>query len=405
MSRAPEGTELTLVVLQPTSLCNLNCGYCYVPNRRDSSVMPLTVLEAVFQKTIGAPIGRKRRFEFLWHAGEPLTVGLDYFRTVMDLIERYRPPDVRVVQSIQTNGVLIDQDWARFFHKNDFKVGVSIDGPIFLHDAHRKTWGGKGSLDAALRGFHLLQETGLNPAVLAVLTAQSLDYPDEIFEFFLENEVWSFGFNVEEVENVHRLTSFGVTNANPPKRLRERYAAFFSRLFDLWWPVRDFISIREIRDVTYGVRRKFNHPDHYRKPDETAELGIVTVQKNGDIGTYSPEFAGVVDADYNNFVVGNILKIESIEDIRKDAVYKRLYEEIERGRSVCADTCKYFDLCGSAFVSNRYFETGRIDTAESTSCILQRQVVAEVVLGKLQSLSVERKRGPIPAVVPMGMQT
>jgi uncharacterized protein len=389
MSRSEPGKPLTLVVVQPTSLCNLNCSYCYVPGRKDATLMSDAVLEAVFRTTVGAPIGKERRFEFLWHAGEPLTAGLPFFQKAVDICNRVKQTDDAVVHAIQTNGVLIDQAWISFFKENHFKIGVSIDGPDFLHNANRKTWGGKDTLEKALRGYRLCLEADLNPAVLAVLTKESLEHADALFEFFVENEIWSFGFNAEEVENVHLETSYGVTNANPPSWLRQKYHAFFSRMFDLWWPYREVLSIREFRDITYGIQRKYRYPDHFRKPDETSELGIVTIQRNGDMTTFSPELAGAKSAEYGDFLVGNVLEIDSIEQIKVHPVFQQLRTLIDQGRHRCAEQCLYFDFCGSAFVSNRFFETGRFDGTESTTCILQRKIVAAVVLEKLQQMSVQ----------------
>jgi uncharacterized protein len=387
MSRGETRLPLTLVVLQPTSFCNLNCQYCYVPGRKDPSLMGDDVLESVFSKTVGSPLGRERQFEFLWHAGEPLTAGISFFKKAIHYCNRFKPADATVVHSIQTNGVLINTQWVEFFKTNGFKIGISIDGPDFLHNKYRKTWGGHNTLDKALRGYRLCMEANLNPAVLAVLTSDALDYPEEIFEFFVNNEIWSFGFNVEEVENTHLTTSFGCSGANPPLWLRKKYEAFFSHLFDLWWPLRSSISIREFRDVTYSIQRKFKFPDHFRQPDETANLGIITIQKNGDITTFSPELAGAKSPEFNDFVVGNILDIESLEQIQQHPVFKKLNHLIEQGKKQCAEECLFFDFCGSAFVSNRYFETGRFDGTESTSCILQRKIISTVVIQKLQLLS------------------
>lgn len=387
MSRHDPGTALTLVIIQPTSLCNLNCGYCYVPGRTDKHRMPLEMLELAFKKVLHSAVAQERRIEFLWHAGEPLTVGLDYFKAALELTDKLRPAGTTVLHAVQTNGVLVDRAWAEFFAAHDVKVGVSIDGPAELHDQHRPNWAGKGSHARAMRGFRTLQEAGMNPAVLAVLTDRSLGMPDELFDFFVDHEICSFGFNVEEVENTHLITSFGSTNAAPSAALRSRFEAFFSRIFDRWWPVRDLVNVREIRDVVHGIQQKIRNPAHSRRPDEIEDMGIITILKNGDITAFSPELAGAKDERYGDFIVGHIAAIDSIDAIRQHRVYQQLQREIEAGRRACADSCTFYDLCGSAFVSNRFFETGRFDGAESTTCILQRQIAASVVIKKLQAMS------------------
>jgi uncharacterized protein len=404
MSRAAPNQPVTLVILQPTSLCNLNCGYCYVAERQDATRMSEQVLEAAFRTVLTSETARNRRVEFLWHAGEPLTVGIDYFHRAMEWSEKYCHTSTTVRHAVQTNGVLVNDAWARFFAEHDYKVGVSIDGPSHLHDANRPNWAGQPSLQKALRGFHLLQEAGINPAVLAVITQASLTQADALFDFFLEHEICSFGFNVEEVENMHLSTSFASTNANPSALLREQFRAFFSRVFDLWWPVREFVSIREIRDVIYSIQRKTRNPDYTRLPDEVAEMGIITVQKNGDVSTFSPELAGAKDARYGNFVVGNVSSLSSIDAIRQHPVYQRMKHDIDAGRQLCAQSCTYFDFCGSAFLSNRYFETGRLDGTESTTCILQRQIVAQVIIEKLQHMSLHPQDAWAEIGVPAAVQ-
>lgn len=378
---------VTLIILQPTSLCNLNCRYCYVADRRDARRMETSVLEAAFAKILQSDHAVGRRIEFLWHAGEPLTVGIDFYRTALELTERYRRPETTTLHAVQTNGVLVTPEWARFFKDNCFKVGVSIDGPAILHDRNRRDWSGRGSLEKTLRGYRRLQEAGVNPAALAVVTQQTLDHADALFDFFIDNEICSFGLNVEEVENVHLETSFGSTNASPPASLRRRFEEFFGRVFDLWWPLRDFVSIREIRDVLYGIQSKMRWDSYTRHPDESAEMGIITILKNGDVSTFSPELAGANAPAYGNFIVGNVNEMDSIDAIRAHPVYRAMRRDISRGRRRCARSCHYFDLCGSAFISNRYFETGRLDGTESTTCILQRQIVAKVVIARLQAMS------------------
>lgn len=387
MTRLGTGGPVTLVIIQPTSLCNLNCRYCYVAGRRDPARMDRTLLETTFARILRSDHARGRRIEFLWHAGEPLTVGIDYFRRAIELTERYRGPETTTVHAVQTNAVLVTPEWASFFKENGFRVGVSIDGPAILHDRNRRDWAGRGSFEKVMRGFRTLQEADVRPGALAVVTRETLDCPDELFHFFIDNEICSFGLNTEEVENVHTETSFGATNAAPPAWLRRRFEAFFGRIFDLWWPVRDFVCVREIRDVVYAIREKMRNPEYSRQPDESAEMGIITILKNGDISTFSPEMAGAEAPAYNNFIVGNVAEIDSIDDIRRHPTYRAMKRDIMRGREACARTCRYFDLCGSAFISNRYFETGRLDGTESTTCILQRQIVARLVLSRLRGMS------------------
>src|SRR5215472_9460203 len=102
------------VVIQPTSLCNLNCAYCYVPNRHEASIMDAATLESVIEATLQSRFVADE-VEFLWHAGEPLTAGLDFYARSVELIRRWNHCNIKVMNSIQTNGTLLNERWSRFF--------------------------------------------------------------------------------------------------------------------------------------------------------------------------------------------------------------------------------------------------------------------------------------------------
>jgi len=101
-------------------------------------------LEAAIAKVLRSPLTASP-VEFLWHAGEPLAVGLDFYKRVSRLVKTHNQRQLRVRQKVQTNGTLIDRDWCRFFSDEAFGVGVSVDGPEFLHDRQRPNWAGRGS--------------------------------------------------------------------------------------------------------------------------------------------------------------------------------------------------------------------------------------------------------------------
>lgn len=370
---------INLIVVQPTSLCNLNCSYCYVPGRQNSIIMKDTTLENIFAKTLRSPIVSDS-VEYLWHAGEPLTVGIAFYKKIIEYIKKYNTENRYVINSVQTNGTLLSAEWCTFFVENNFKVGISVDGPEFLHNQNRKDWSGKGSHHLVMRGINLLKEYGLDFGVICVLTKESLNYPEEIFEFFYKNDVKWIGFNVEEIENNHRSTSL---HSEELDYVVKKYRSFMSHLFDLWKPYQDKIIIREFKNICSAINNKLQDRNFYCIPDETRKLRIVTIQKNGDITTNSPEFAGGKNEELKDFIVGNINSQNPFENIINNDVYLKLQIEIENGIKNCANTCLYFDLCGGGSPSNKYFENGSISSTKTTTCILHRQTLASVVIDKL----------------------
>jgi uncharacterized protein len=375
---------IELVVVQPTSLCNLNCRYCYVPNRQDSFIMDFSTLELIISKVLESPIIEKR-VEFLWHAGEPLTAGISFYEKVIDLVNKYNSHRI-ITNSIQTNGVLITEEWCKLFKKHNFSIGISIDGPAFIHDSQRKNWGNQGTHEKVMNGVKLLRNYDISFGALCVITSMSLNYPHEIFDFFYDNKFKSVGFNVEEIENSNRTSSLRKALKNDMVGTIERYSNFFSIMFDRWKVHSKDLRIREFSDFINKINTKRSRPDFYAEPDEVKDLAIITFQKNGDITTNSPEFAGVMSTEYQNFVVGNIRTINRIEDIFTSPVYLHMKSDIQKGIYNCAGGCSYFDLCGGAFLSNKYAENGTLNSSETTTCILHRKTLSSVLIDKLTHL-------------------
>lgn len=129
---------IDLLIIQPIDLCNLNCSYCYLPGRRDPALMSDSVLEAsikcTFNSSLVEPINNNDNLAIVWHSGEPLAAGIDFYHKAIQLIKTHNSNNIIVRNQIQTNATLINQAWCDFFVANDFEVSVSLDGPQFLHD-------------------------------------------------------------------------------------------------------------------------------------------------------------------------------------------------------------------------------------------------------------------------------
>src|SRR5580698_5369542 len=165
------------VVLQPTPFCNINCRYCYLPQRDAKTVMPLQTVIAIFEE-IFVSGWSSPYLTVIWHAGEPLVLPTSYYEAAFDAIEALRPSGIELRHSIQTNGMLIDQDWCDFIKKWRVGVGVSIDGPRHLHDANRVTRAGKGTFDLPIAPRLALRHQGPPWHVITVLSEKSMRAPD-----------------------------------------------------------------------------------------------------------------------------------------------------------------------------------------------------------------------------------
>ena len=143
--------------------CNLDCRYCYYLHKdllypeSESFRMPDDLLEEYIRQQIA--IVPEPEINFFWHGGEPTVLGIDYFRKITQLQRKHLPPDRRITNGIQTNGVLLDDDWCRFFAAERFSVGLSLDGPPALHDVYRITKDGKPTHRQVMQGYRLLLQT------------------------------------------------------------------------------------------------------------------------------------------------------------------------------------------------------------------------------------------------------
>ena len=225
--------------------CNLACGYCFYRERGldPGPGMSDEVLEAfvrgMFRAHGGAPVVR-----FDWQGGEPTLLGVEFFERAVALQKRYRPPPVRVENAFQTNGVLIDEDWARLFAKYGFLVGVSLDGPRELHDALRPTRGGAPTFDRVVRAIELLRGHDVAVNVLTVVGRHNAGHPREVYRLLREQS--PFLQLIPCVERVvHDGPDDGRPLAGPPERdplgvlapwavTSEDWGDFLCGVFDEW---------------------------------------------------------------------------------------------------------------------------------------------------------------------------
>ena len=198
---------IQLLVVQPTPFCNIDCRYCYLPNRTSKAVVTRETLQNLFSQMFASEwLGGG--LSVVWHAGEPMVLPIGFYRDAFGLVEALRPPELQVVHSFQTNGTLIDDDWCRFFAEAQINLGVSIDGPQHFHDRNRVTRSGRGTFDRTIAGIRLLRRHGVPFHVISVLTPQSMAAAREMFDFYIAEGIEQVCFNVEESEGDHVSESF-----------------------------------------------------------------------------------------------------------------------------------------------------------------------------------------------------
>ena len=171
--------------------CNLRCDYCfyleksalYPGKKAAQSRMSDDTLEALIRSQIESRAVGQTEVQFAWQGGEPTLMGLPFFERVVALQERHAPAGVRIANTFQTNGVLVDDSYARFFHDHQFLVGISIDGPEPLHDRYRRDASGRGSFKAVMAGIDCLNRHQVEYNLLSSVQSDNAEHPDEVYRF------------------------------------------------------------------------------------------------------------------------------------------------------------------------------------------------------------------------------
>ncbi|HVE23357.1 MAG TPA: anaerobic sulfatase maturase [Acidocella sp.] len=184
-SRNARGFHL---LAKPTgAACNLDCTYCFFlskemlyPGARFR--MADDLLEIYIRQLLDAHHGPEVTVN--WQGGEPTLMGCEFFRRAVACAEKYKRPGQRVSYTIQTNGVLLNDEWCAFFKRHGFLVGISVDGPRAMHDAYRVNKAGRGSFDQVMKGLACLKAHGVAFNILCTVHAQNADHPLEVYRFF-----------------------------------------------------------------------------------------------------------------------------------------------------------------------------------------------------------------------------
>jgi uncharacterized protein len=246
--------DFQIFVKPAGAACNLACRYCYYLEKAalhpSAGVprMPADLLESYIVQHLEASDGPVTRFS--WHGGEPTVLGLDYFRRIVELQRRHRPPGRRIANGIQTNGVLIDEPWARFFAAERFSVGLSLDGPADLHDPYRVTRGGDPTHARVMRALERLQRHRVTHDLLCTVHDLNVRHPLRVYRFFRQAGVRSIGFL--PVVEPDRTAPGGVTAHTVPA---EAYGEFLCAIFDEW-VARDTarVEVQAFEEVTRPAR-------------------------------------------------------------------------------------------------------------------------------------------------------
>lgn len=325
--------------------CNLACSYCYYLEKSDLYTddkhpqMSEELLETYIIKHIEA--SAEPGIFFSWHGGEPTLAGLEYFQRIVEFQKKHLPANRTVLNGIQTNGTLLNDEWCRFLKKENFIVGISLDGPRQFHSINRFRKDGKSSFDEVLRGFQLLKTHQIPCEILCVVHAQNVWHPLEIYQFFksLNAEFLTFIPLVERLSPENNQVSERTVPA-------KAFGEFLCTIFDEWKT--EDIGTVKIQIFEEALRTAFGL-EHSLCIFKPVCGRVPVVEHNGDF--YSCDH--FVDLAH---LVGNIRQ-ESLSELLESA------QQIVFGQAK-SDTlpnyclnCEVQEMCNGACLKDRFIET------------------------------------------------
>ena len=325
--------------------CNLACRYCYYLEKRslyrDSGLlrMPDDLMEDYIVQHLQASPDEVIRFS--WHGGEPTLAGLDFFRKAVALQKKHRPAGRTIANGLQTNGLLLNDEWGRFLSGEGFSVGLSLDGPQELHDLNRKTAGDGPSFDLAMRGYELLRKHGVSTDILCVVGAWNAGFPGDVYGFFKKIGAAYVSF----LPLVIRRPDLP-GGVDPMSVTAEAWGDFLRAVFDEW--VEMDIGRIKIQIFEEATRVAFGQ-DHSLCIFRSECGDIPVVEHNGDF--YPCDH--FVDEEH---CLGNIRQTPLLDLLESPALRAFGRRKTETLPKVCRE-CEVLAMCHGECPKNRFVRT------------------------------------------------
>jgi len=226
------------VMAKPTgSRCNLACEYCFFLKKnylypQSNFQMTDKIMESHIRQTIGAH--KSPVVTIAWQGGEPTLMGIDFFRRSIEIIKKNARREIQVENTLQTNGVLIDDEWCRFLQENKFLVGISVDGPKHLHDIYRKDKKGNSVYNQVINAVRLMQKYHVEFNILCTVNAKNSQFPLEIYRFFRDELKTPYLQFIPIVERKNENGNQEGTSITERSVRSRHYGKFLIEIFDEW---------------------------------------------------------------------------------------------------------------------------------------------------------------------------
>ena len=333
------------LVVKVTNGCNLRCKYCY---NGEEGFKPKKLSLEHFDKALRMLAKENNEIVVIWHGGEPLTCGIDYYKKAMKIEEELKLDfNVEIENHVQTNGTLINNEWVKFFVKNKFKVGMSFDG------IHNETY--RGETQKTLNAMDLLKKNKIRFGAMAVVVDGDYDLIEN-YKFFAERQI--------PIEFSHMIPEG--SGKNLAQLSANEYAENTCKLFDYWLHDKNGVPIRMFNSFIVmalgGPARICDHSSCHGK--------YLCINADGDLFNCSR-------SAIHKYCFGNIENVNELSEVFASEGFKNLVMGSIKRRNACKASCPYFELCkgGCADVA---ICNGDVSTPSEYTCICFRTVFAHI---------------------------
>lgn len=312
--------SISTAIVKPTDgFCNLSCSYCYMQKICAEEKLQVMSAETLQEMTNFFCSGVEST-EFIWHGGEPLLAGMDFYREVVRCQEPWVASGRKIANFVQTNGVLLNANWANFFSANGFLVGVSLDGPARVHDMTRCFKGGGSSLSATLRGIEVAKKASIFNGVICCVSSHNCELAEETFDFICSLGIKGIKFLRVKGEFEERIT-------------QRQYVRFLIAVLHRWLEIDDpEIEIRDIKSlIDIALGGNFRECVYMGRCDK-----FVTVYRDGSI--YACDNLPKTD----QFCFGNVTQTR--EEVLLGQEFRDFVATVDGHKKDCAP-CPWFNTC------------------------------------------------------------
>jgi len=331
------------------AICNLDCKYCFYLAKEDLYTgskfrMSDEMLETYIRQLIEAH--RVPEVTVAWQGGEPTLMGLDFFRRSIEYEKKYCKPGMKILNTIQTNGTLINDDWAKFFKENNFLVGLSIDGPREMHDFYRVDKQGGPTFDLVMRGLSYLQKYAVEWNALTTIQHANGDHPVEVYQFLRDEckaEFMQFIPIVERQNDANGQPSNKVTERSVTA---EQYGKFLVGVFEEW--VRRDVGTVYVQMFDVALANWYGEPSGLCVHSKTCGTALA-IEHNGDL--YSCDH--FVEPKYK---LGNISEKHMLQLVASDEQIKFGQDKYDTLPRYCRE-CEVRFACHGGCPKDRFIST------------------------------------------------